>query len=63
MTRETDNRRPLAVFDIDNTLADTDHRQHCLERRPGTGRVSSGRPRPIRRSRAGGAGGGERGGL
>ncbi|MGI5446534.1 LNS2 domain-containing protein [Streptomyces sp. CA-243310] len=34
MTRETDNRRPLAVFDIDNTLADTDHRQHFLERRP-----------------------------
>ncbi|MGW6817679.1 phosphatase domain-containing protein [Streptomyces sp. NPDC055005] len=34
MTRETDNRHPLAVFDIDNTLADTDHRQHFLERRP-----------------------------
>ncbi|WP_328302165.1 hypothetical protein OG389_32080 [Streptomyces sp. NBC_00435] len=31
---ETQNRRPLAVFDIDNTLADTDHRQHFLERRP-----------------------------
>ncbi|OKK22310.1 nucleotidase [Streptomyces sp. CB00455] len=27
-------RRPLAVFDIDNTLADTAHRQHFLERRP-----------------------------
>lgn len=27
-------RRPLAVFDIDNTLADTGHRQHFLERRP-----------------------------
>ncbi|MEU3059819.1 hypothetical protein AB0P12_20560 [Streptomyces subrutilus] len=26
--------RPLAVFDIDNTLADTAHRQHFLERRP-----------------------------
>ncbi|MFJ4779936.1 hypothetical protein [Streptomyces sp. NPDC088762] len=26
--------RPLAVFDIDNTLADTGHRQHFLERRP-----------------------------
>ncbi|MFJ7261479.1 hypothetical protein ACIQV2_15070 [Streptomyces globosus] len=31
---ERTNRRPLAVFDIDNTLADTDHRQHFLERRP-----------------------------
>ncbi len=31
---ETQNRRPLAVFDIDNTLADTAHRQHFLERRP-----------------------------
>ncbi|RSS73969.1 hypothetical protein [Streptomyces sp. WAC06614] len=28
------NRRPLAVFDIDNTLSDTAHRQHFLERRP-----------------------------
>ncbi|MEV7525297.1 hypothetical protein [Streptomyces sp. NPDC091371] len=26
--------RQLAVFDIDNTLADTGHRQHFLERRP-----------------------------
>ncbi|WP_030767603.1 nucleotidase [Streptomyces sp. NRRL F-2664] len=26
--------RPLAVFDIDNTLSDTAHRQHFLERRP-----------------------------
>ncbi|MER7463257.1 HAD family acid phosphatase [Streptomyces sp. NPDC097981] len=36
MTRMSDSndRRPLAVFDIDNTLADTDHRQHFLERRP-----------------------------
>ncbi|MFI5617249.1 HAD family acid phosphatase [Streptomyces sp. NPDC051567] len=25
---------PLAVFDIDNTLADTGHRQHFLEHRP-----------------------------
>ncbi|MEU2395926.1 hypothetical protein [Streptomyces sp. NPDC007369] len=33
MSERTD-RRPLAVFDIDNTLADTDHRQHFLERRP-----------------------------
>lgn len=31
---EINNRLPLAVFDIDNTLADTDHRQHFLERRP-----------------------------
>ncbi|MFD9334360.1 hypothetical protein ACFWBF_08065 [Streptomyces sp. NPDC060028] len=31
---EINNRRALAVFDIDNTLADTDHRQHFLERRP-----------------------------
>ncbi|MFF6826407.1 hypothetical protein [Streptomyces longwoodensis] len=27
-------RRPLAVFDLDNTLADTAHRQRFLERRP-----------------------------
>ncbi|UQX04089.1 hypothetical protein [Streptomyces sp. RerS4] len=27
-------RRPLAVFDIDNTLADTAHRQHFLEVKP-----------------------------
>ncbi|MFF0163564.1 hypothetical protein ACFYRY_39460 [Streptomyces sp. NPDC005263] len=25
---------PLAVFDLDNTLADTDHRQRFLERKP-----------------------------
>ncbi|MFB6810081.1 HAD family acid phosphatase [Streptomyces sp. NPDC056387] len=31
---ERNDRRPLAVFDIDNTLADTDHRQHFLEGRP-----------------------------
>ncbi|MER5978207.1 hypothetical protein ABT142_17040 [Streptomyces sp. NPDC001857] len=31
----TDSRnRPLAVFDLDNTLADTSHRQRFLERRP-----------------------------
>ncbi|MFF4325025.1 hypothetical protein ACFYZT_00735 [Streptomyces sp. NPDC001591] len=34
MTESTAPRRPLAVFDIDNTLADTGHRQHFLERRP-----------------------------
>ncbi|MEU9478923.1 hypothetical protein [Streptomyces sp. NPDC048191] len=28
------NSRPLAVFDLDNTLADTAHRQHFLETRP-----------------------------
>ncbi|MFJ4621883.1 hypothetical protein [Streptomyces sp. NPDC088812] len=27
-------RRPIAVFDLDNTLADTTHRQRFLERRP-----------------------------
>lgn len=33
--RVTDsNRRPLAVFDLDNTLADTAHRQRFLQRRP-----------------------------
>lgn len=26
--------RPVAVFDLDNTLADTAHRQHFLELRP-----------------------------
>ncbi|MCI3277982.1 phosphatase domain-containing protein [Streptomyces cylindrosporus] len=26
--------RPVAVFDLDNTLADTSHRQRFLERRP-----------------------------
>jgi phosphoglycolate phosphatase-like HAD superfamily hydrolase len=30
----TDDIRPLAVFDLDGTLADTAHRQHYLERRP-----------------------------
>ncbi|MFE9642911.1 HAD family acid phosphatase [Streptomyces sp. NPDC006365] len=31
----TDNdHKPLAVFDLDNTLADTAHRQRFLERRP-----------------------------
>ncbi|MFJ7157052.1 hypothetical protein ACIQUQ_19160 [Streptomyces sp. NPDC101118] len=28
------HRRPLAVFDLDGTLADTAHRQHFLERKP-----------------------------
>ncbi|WP_328436712.1 hypothetical protein OHA71_05335 [Streptomyces sp. NBC_00444] len=28
------NKRPLAVFDLDNTLADTAHRQRFLERKP-----------------------------
>ncbi|MCH5671017.1 phosphatase domain-containing protein [Streptomyces gilvus] len=32
MTDSSD--RPLAVFDLDNTLADTAHRQRFLERRP-----------------------------
>ncbi|MFD8012143.1 hypothetical protein [Streptomyces sp. NPDC058955] len=30
----TGDIRPLAVFDLDNTLAATAHRQHFLERRP-----------------------------
>ncbi|MFF8293356.1 hypothetical protein ACF068_29630 [Streptomyces sp. NPDC016309] len=30
----TRNRRPLAVFDLDNTLSDTAHRQRFLERKP-----------------------------
>jgi hypothetical protein len=30
----SDARRPLAVFDLDNTLADTAHRQRFLERKP-----------------------------
>ncbi|MEV4946829.1 hypothetical protein [Streptomyces sp. NPDC053755] len=30
----TGNSRPLAVFDLDNTLSGTAHRQHFLERRP-----------------------------
>ncbi|GHJ95988.1 hypothetical protein SNE510_55070 [Streptomyces sp. NE5-10] len=30
----TGDTRPLAVFDLDGTLADTAHRQHHLERRP-----------------------------
>ncbi|MGW5056239.1 phosphatase domain-containing protein [Streptomyces sp. NPDC004096] len=29
----TNSSRPLAVFDLDNTLADTAHRQHFLEDR------------------------------
>ncbi|MFJ1807417.1 MULTISPECIES: hypothetical protein [unclassified Streptomyces] len=28
------SKRPVAVFDLDNTLADTAHRQRFLERRP-----------------------------
>ena len=28
------SKRPIAVFDLDNTLADTAHRQRFLERRP-----------------------------
>ncbi|MFB7595339.1 hypothetical protein [Streptomyces sp. NPDC056160] len=28
------SKRPLAVFDLDNTLADTAHRQRFLQRRP-----------------------------
>ncbi|MFF6772621.1 hypothetical protein ACFY8W_03565 [Streptomyces sp. NPDC012637] len=28
------HRRPVAVFDLDNTLASTAHRQHFLEERP-----------------------------
>ena len=33
--RVTDSSRaPLAVFDLDNTLADTAHRQRFLERTP-----------------------------
>ncbi|WP_328492519.1 hypothetical protein OHS59_07015 [Streptomyces sp. NBC_00414] len=31
---ESDARRPLAVFDLDGTLADTGHRQRFLEGRP-----------------------------
>ncbi|MER7731920.1 hypothetical protein ABTX80_13650 [Streptomyces erythrochromogenes] len=34
MSDKSASRPPLAVFDIDNTLADTAHRQHFLERRP-----------------------------
>ncbi|MFJ9797308.1 hypothetical protein [Streptomyces sp. NPDC101145] len=30
----TSNSRPLAVFDLDNTLSDARHRQHFLERTP-----------------------------
>ncbi|MEU9984363.1 hypothetical protein [Streptomyces sp. NPDC050856] len=30
----TRNSRPLAVFDLDNTLSDARHRQRFLERRP-----------------------------
>ncbi|WP_128380720.1 hypothetical protein [Streptomyces cavernae] len=34
-SRDTAGRdRPLALFDLDNTLAGTAHRQHFLERRP-----------------------------
>ncbi|MFG2650356.1 HAD family acid phosphatase [Streptomyces sp. NPDC048436] len=30
----TEDSRPLAVFDLDNTLADTAHRQRHLEKKP-----------------------------
>jgi phosphoglycolate phosphatase-like HAD superfamily hydrolase len=30
----TDHSRPVAVFDLDNTLADTAHRRRFLERKP-----------------------------
>jgi len=30
----TSSRPPLAIFDLDGTLAETDHRRHFLERRP-----------------------------
>jgi hypothetical protein len=30
----TNNTRPVAVFDVDNTLADTAHRQRFLETKP-----------------------------
>ncbi|MEU5403542.1 hypothetical protein ABZ348_30110 [Streptomyces sp. NPDC005963] len=30
----THDRRPLAIFDLDGTLADSAHRQHFLERAP-----------------------------
>ena len=31
---QTRSSRPLAVFDLDGTLAETGHRQHFLERQP-----------------------------
>jgi len=31
---QTTSSRPLAVFDLDGTLAETGHRQHFLERQP-----------------------------
>ncbi|WP_042374192.1 phosphatase domain-containing protein [Streptacidiphilus neutrinimicus] len=34
MTRTITSARPLAVFDLDGTLAETGHRQHFLERKP-----------------------------
>ncbi|MEU2155297.1 hypothetical protein ABZ532_09765 [Streptomyces sp. NPDC019396] len=34
MTQQNQHPRPLAVFDLDGTLAETGHRQHFLERRP-----------------------------
>ncbi|MEV1055060.1 hypothetical protein ACFWZR_07645 [Streptomyces sp. NPDC059017] len=33
-TQTNPGGRPLAVFDLDGTLAETGHRQHFLERRP-----------------------------
>ncbi|WP_042381885.1 phosphatase domain-containing protein [Streptacidiphilus melanogenes] len=32
--RQTTKSKPLAVFDLDGTLAETGHRQHFLERQP-----------------------------
>ena len=40
-----DRVRPLAVFDLDGSLADVAHRLHHLERRPGLGRLLRRRPR------------------
>lgn len=34
VTRTTTSGRPLAVFDLDGTLAETGHRQHFLEQQP-----------------------------
>ncbi|MEW2130991.1 hypothetical protein [Streptomyces sp. NPDC005435] len=31
---DSSSRRPVAVFDLDNTLASTAHRRHFLEQRP-----------------------------
>ncbi|MFE7773800.1 hypothetical protein ACFU5O_07865 [Streptomyces sp. NPDC057445] len=34
MTQTKQSGRPLAVFDLDGTIAETGHRQHFLERKP-----------------------------